>query len=881
MSFTHEDYTVAWICALPLEMAAAKFMLDQVHPLLPQPKADHNSYTLGNVGGHNVVVACLPSGIYGTTSAAIVLAHMLPTFTSLRFALMVGIGGGVPSKSADIRLGDVVVSMPNAACGGVIQYDYGKTLHDGHFQRTGSLNKPPQYLLTAVSQLRSDYMFRDTMIKTSEIHQKNPKILERFSRPDNDWLFNPDYNHESDSDECSACAQTQLVDRVPRESNEPLVHYGLIASGNQVMKNARIRDSVARELEILCFEMEAAGLMDQLPCLVIRGICDYCDSHKHKKWQGYAALTAAAYTRALLEVVSRQSYEMTYNRKTTRHWMVPFMRNSRFVGRQNEIDRLEELITHSRESTKSAICGLGGIGKTQIALELAYRIRDKTSEYSIFWIPCRLRDRMTDLEPAEVKEQVKAYLSQYMAGKWLLIFDNADDMEMWTKGSPPAPPLKNIIPQRENGHVLFTSRNKKLAVKLASPNVVSIPEDLLQDNHATTKLLEQLGFLPLAISQAAAYINEYNICLSDYLSLLGEQESSAIEMLSEEFEDDARYAEIQNPVTATWIISFLQIQQMDEIAVNFLSFMACINPRDIPESILPPAPSAKKRLEALGLLKAYCFISEHDRYNSFSLHRLVHLVTRNWLRGTGALKVWIDRAAGRLNNTFPDNGNANRELWGGVPTSCTSSRIGRCLQSDGRYNEAQSLVLDVLKIRVEYLAGETNIHGPEHPNTLTSFSQLGSVLARQGKYEEAEAMHRRALGGREKVLGVEHPDTLTSKANIASTYRSQGRLKEAEELGIHVMEIRKQKLNPQHPDTLASMAELAYTWNFQGKSQDALALMEECFKVRSKVLGPNHPLTASSSQTLSDWKAADSNSWSSYGRRKFPYIPTQRQAGQI
>jgi nucleoside phosphorylase len=117
MNFKHDDYTVAWICALPLEMAAAKTVLDKINRPLPQPETDHNVYTLGNVASHNVVVACLPSGVYGTTSAAIVLAHMLLTFPSLRFGLMVGTGGGVPSK--DIRLGDVVVSMPTAVSGGV------------------------------------------------------------------------------------------------------------------------------------------------------------------------------------------------------------------------------------------------------------------------------------------------------------------------------------------------------------------------------------------------------------------------------------------------------------------------------------------------------------------------------------------------------------------------------------------------------------------------------------------------------------------------------------------------------------------------------------------------------------------------------------------
>jgi hypothetical protein len=158
---------MAWICALPLEITAAKAMRDKVHPSLPQPQTNHNVYTLGNVSGHNMVVACLPSGVYRTTSAAVMLTYILPTFPSLRFALMVGVGGGVPSNKANIRLSNVVVSIPTAASGGVIQYDYRKTVSSRCLQCIRSLNKPPQYLLTAVSQVHSNYMARGSPIKKS------------------------------------------------------------------------------------------------------------------------------------------------------------------------------------------------------------------------------------------------------------------------------------------------------------------------------------------------------------------------------------------------------------------------------------------------------------------------------------------------------------------------------------------------------------------------------------------------------------------------------------------------------------------------------------------------------------------------------------------
>jgi nucleoside phosphorylase len=313
-------------------MAAAKLMLETFHPRLSQPQTDHNVYTLGSISGHNIVIACLPSGVYGITSAAIVLDQMLSTFPQLRSGLMVGVGGGVPGPGkTDIRLGDVVVSMPTSGStlGGVVQYDYGKALYYGTFQQTGSLNKPPRYLLTAISQLRSEDLVGDISSRIEQtisdvLASKEPKVRDQFSRPNDDWLFKSSYHHHrSDDADCSACDHTQLVFREPRGSKNPVIHYGLIASGNQVLKDPVRRDALAREMDILCFEMEAAGLVDQLSCLVIRGICDYCDSHKHKKWQGYAALTAAAYTKALLDVVPSQDRK----EPACQGWVSPSPRN--------------------------------------------------------------------------------------------------------------------------------------------------------------------------------------------------------------------------------------------------------------------------------------------------------------------------------------------------------------------------------------------------------------------------------------------------------------------------------------------------------------------------------------------------------------------------
>lgn len=303
---SYHDYSVGWICALPVETAAAKLMLDEEHPPLPRQATDQNTYILGRIGGHNIVIASLPSGAYGNTSAATVGMQLLSSFRSIRIGLLVGIGGGVPSGIADIRLGDIVVSQPTDTCGGVIQYDLGKTLNEGHFRRIGMLNRPPKIMLTALTTLRAHHYTGGSRISEfiSDVQAKMmPHNAEMFTRPiQEDCLFHADYDH-AQSDLCVNCDRSKLFLRPPRGHQEPVIHYGLIGSANQVVKDGKRRDQLAREFGIYCVDMEAAGLMNDFPCLVIRGICDYADSHKSKEWQGYAAAVAAAYAKELLLIV--------------------------------------------------------------------------------------------------------------------------------------------------------------------------------------------------------------------------------------------------------------------------------------------------------------------------------------------------------------------------------------------------------------------------------------------------------------------------------------------------------------------------------------------------------------------------------------------------
>ncbi|KAF7174031.1 hypothetical protein CNMCM6106_008135 [Aspergillus hiratsukae] len=289
----HDHYTIAWICALHIEMAAARAMLDEVHEALPRHADDSNTYILGSIKQHNIVIACLPADQYGMNNAANVMTNIKRTFSAIRVGLMVGIGGGVPSK-ADVRLGDVVIETR------VMQYDLGKVIGDGQFQRTAIPRIAHHLLGTAVSALRSKHELDPSRVPS--ILRLKLEGYPEYGRPSSpDRLFYATYDHQSTTASCDGCDQSKLVPRSRRKSNDIMIHYGAIASGNQVMRNGTTRDNIARQLDVICFEMEAAGLMDILPCLPIRGICDYSDSHKSKEWQRYAAATAAAYARELLE----------------------------------------------------------------------------------------------------------------------------------------------------------------------------------------------------------------------------------------------------------------------------------------------------------------------------------------------------------------------------------------------------------------------------------------------------------------------------------------------------------------------------------------------------------------------------------------------------
>lgn len=306
----HDDYTIGWICPLEVEQIAALKMLDEHHERLEQSHVDHNVYNLGSINGHNVVLAGLP--VTGNNPTATVVTQMKNTFKALRFCLLVGIGGGVPveTENQPIRLGHVVVSKPEHQHSGAVQYDHGKS-EASKFRRTGCLQPPPAVLLNAAQDLatkRVDYDHIKDHIKRINVTQRE---LRRYKFPgrDSDHLYNPTYVHLDSKKTCDECGcdasqriyrtQVGYEDYQDNDDAYVVIHRGTIASGELVMKNGTQRDEIANDLGALCFEMEAAGTLCDFPCLVVRGISDYADSHKVNQWQGFAAIAAAAYARQL------------------------------------------------------------------------------------------------------------------------------------------------------------------------------------------------------------------------------------------------------------------------------------------------------------------------------------------------------------------------------------------------------------------------------------------------------------------------------------------------------------------------------------------------------------------------------------------------------
>jgi nucleoside phosphorylase len=232
------------------------------------------------------------------------------SFQNVRLALMVGIGAGLPSPKHDICLGDLVVSNPKDGCPGVVQYDFVKREREKDVLK-GCLSKPPRILIGADGSLQEDEMMERHPLRRA---LKKLTNIPMFKRPVTEDILFDEKHHQikkgSSCSECDASSAKTVVPRPQRPHNSPTVRRGLILSGDGVIKSPEVRSHLQQDFpDALCLEMEAAGIMDELPCLVVRGICDYADTHKNDDWHYYAAAVAAAYCKALLRKVDAQEVQ--------------------------------------------------------------------------------------------------------------------------------------------------------------------------------------------------------------------------------------------------------------------------------------------------------------------------------------------------------------------------------------------------------------------------------------------------------------------------------------------------------------------------------------------------------------------------------------------
>ena len=440
---------------------------------------------------------------------------------------------------------------------------------------------------------------------------------------------------------------------------------------------------------------------------------------------------------------------------------------------------------------------------------------------------------------ADVKKLVQQALSSEGANDWLMIVDNADDHKVLlskiNSGSKPTR-LSDYLPRSDRGAILFTTRSRKVAGALTPSSVLRLDDmskdearqlltqqtteqALCGDETAVDELLESLTCLPLAIVQAAAFMNTNDVSVSGYLALFRDSDAQA-ELFNEGFADPSRYEELDSTIAKTWHISFDQMRKQDPLAAEYLSFMACIDRVSIPQSLLPPGASIVQRTKALGTLTGYAFITERlqtaqesNRDKFFDMHRLVHMASACWLDTHGQRAVWVNAAVARLKEVVPYGGHENKEMWttylphaicvAGMHGTADEAagvelldRVGRCQASLGQDSAAETTHRQALLVRAQVL-------GPEHPDTLTSMNDVAAALSHQGNYVEAEKMHRETLELSKAVLGGKHPDTLTSMYCLAYVLAKQLRYDDSGNLYEQACAAYDTVLGKEHPTTRA------------------------------------------------------------------------------
>ncbi|KAH7124365.1 hypothetical protein EDB81DRAFT_731294 [Dactylonectria macrodidyma] len=618
---------------------------------------------------------------------------------------------------------------------------------------------------------------------------------------------------------------------------------------------------------------------------------------------------------------------------------LPFERDPDFVDRPDIMAWIKEQYTGP--VGRMALVGMGGFGKSQVAIQFAHHIRDTSPQTSVFWVHASSKPRFEEAyrsiadnlrlprrnDPSvDVLGLVRDWLQREEAGPWLMVLDNVDDVNLFYPSSSagrdgaichladenPAAlsvqqPLAVFLPKCRNGIILVTSRSMDAAEKLTGSHKavygISAMDDAqalqlfrnkLQgdsDKTAAADLLRALDYIPLAITQAAAYINRRapRISVKTYLDAFRESDKKKGSLLNSDAGDLRRDDTVSNSVVTTWQVTLEQIRRERPSAANLLSFMSFFNPQGIPEFVLhhykgdltENADGVKddedndEFEDDLDVLRGYSLLSVTSTRDVCEMHSLVQFCTRAWLSVVDDAERWRQVFLWAMSRHFPSGAfetwptcqmllphiesmleeeppNEDLQKWARLLTNCAWYMFTR-----GNYRAAEKLGEKAVKTRV-------NVLGEEHPDTLSSMADLASTYRDQGRWKEAEELEVRVMETRKTMLGEEHPDTLTSMANLALTYWNQGRWKEAEELQVRVMGMRKTILGEEHPDTLSSINNLALTYRDQWRWKEAEELQVQVMETTKTVLGEEHPDTLTSMANLAltymnqgRWKEAE------------------------
>jgi tetratricopeptide (TPR) repeat protein len=509
---------------------------------------------------------------------------------------------------------------------------------------------------------------------------------------------------------------------------------------------------------------------------------------------------------------------------------------------------------------------------------------------------------------ANIPQLVYGWLANGRNGRWMMILDNADDCGVFygpTSGDAPTErPFATYLPQSQNGSILITTRDKELAFRLTGRRQNMMEIGPMAQTDALTLLEKKLGSLPakdvaadlvqaldlvpLAISQAAAYIQARAPRSSPekYLAEFREDERKRTRLLEYDAGDLRRDRGASNAIITTWRISFDHIRSKRRSAADLLSLMSFFDPQGIPRWVLKPSSGMQGDGKSddggnapdsdtydagddidggfeddVAMLRDYCLIIAGEAGDEFEMHGLVQLSTRRWLEAFGEQETFKQQYIERMAASFPTGKYENwatceslfahvQVAFGYRPSEDTVEAWAALLHNggsyarlQGRYDVAQQMLAKARRVREKR-------RGEEDAETLASTSLFAMVLADRGRWEEAEKLHMQVLETRKIKLGADHPVTLESMDNLASTYWGQGRWAEAEKLEVQVLETRKSKLGADNPDTLTSMANLATTYANQGRWEEAEKLGVQVLETRKIKLGADHPDTLTSMANL-------------------------------